>query len=159
MKSYSKKHQQYEAQMHMKKREPPNSSEKQQRTTSCKLVTIRVGEHFFSRVENHVRTLKYINKLYPKKKEWIAKAIHEKLDREHKEKSFQEESKGIPRTKHINVELDLQINEDLEKRINVIKKVRSGFSKKQWILEAIMEKLELEEAGAQLRAEKIHTKS
>lgn len=49
---------------------------------SLKKVYIRVCEKFFSRIDNHVRALKYINKQGLSKKEWLARALHEKLAKE-----------------------------------------------------------------------------
>lgn len=113
--------------------------------SSEKAISIRVGEHLFSRVDTHVRTIRFLDKNSPKKKGWIATAIQERLEQEKGIKSPQDILKGVPCTKHFNFILEPELNEALENHVNILKKVRNGFSKKQWVLEAIIAKLEQEE--------------
>lgn len=123
------------------------STEKQ---SILKPLSLRVEENIFERVDIHVRSLKHLNKQKINKKEWIAKAISEKLANE------TEIGINIPRAKQLNLKIDLALSEDLDKRVQFIKKFRESFTKKQWIVEAILEKLEREEAKTKESFKEMH---
>ncbi len=103
-----------------------------------KQFVMHVPEKFFFEIEDHVRSLQYLNGIKINKKDWVAKAIEEKLE---KEDGF--DVKNIPKERNINVVLEDTLHEKLEKKISFFKKFRS-FSKKQFVVEAIAEKLERE---------------
>jgi hypothetical protein len=75
------------------------------------------------------------NQIKQRKGEWITQAISEKL----KKDSL---SNVPPKETTINVAIDSEALGMIEARIAYIKKFRRSFSKKQWIVEAISEKLE-----------------
>lgn len=68
-----------------------------------------------------------------------------------------ESSSGILHEKLIHFKLDEKLYKEIEGKVEMIKKFR-GFSKKQWMIEAIYEKLEREEEQVKKNLEKkIHS--
>ena|ERR1700722_1233402 len=97
--------------------------------------SFKVGENIFIRVEKNV-VLDSISK-----QRWLLTAIEEKLKNE---KRLQKDA--IPRERQMVVRIKNSLNKILNKRIETIKKFRKHYSKKQWILEAILEKLDREQS-------------
>lgn len=104
-----------------------------------KYLHIQVGEHVYDKIHNHVRKLKYLKNQSLTKRAWIHEAIREKLDRE---KSISD----LPRKKYLSITIDSALNEELEKRMLLIRKFVL-VSKKSWVLEALLEKLERDYAA------------
>jgi hypothetical protein len=102
--------------------------------------SIRIEERLYKRINKHIQLLKHLNSSQSQKN-WIEKAILEKFERE-EERNITE---CIPPEKHLSFKTNSQIHATIEKKVEVIRKFRSSFSKKQWILEAIQEKLDREE--------------
>lgn len=103
-----------------------------------------VGESFHLRLANHIRTLKYMGMLERSKRDWLTEAIQEKL---HREEQNAHSVKSIPVQRSLHISLDPELRIALEARIDLIKKVTSQpYSTKKWVLEAIQEKIEREEA-------------
>ncbi|KIC71563.1 hypothetical protein DB41_AV00030 [Neochlamydia sp. TUME1] len=100
-----------------------------------KSYTFTIGSNLHDKLEKHLFSLKAINKKCSKGK-WVYEAIAEKLKLEN--------VGDLSKQRRIQVFLDDNISNEIEKRIQIFKKVYSSYSKKQWILEAIHEKLDRE---------------
>lgn len=102
--------------------------------------TIQIGDSFSERLDRHISLLKLIEKKDLYKQQWVVDAIIEKL-----KKDEAIPPNALPKDKH----LSLKINKDLRRRIeNIVcslKNVRRTYSAKQWIIEAISEKLSEDE--------------
>jgi hypothetical protein len=72
------------------------------------------------------------------KQDWFSKAIKEKLKNEN-------DALSIPKKKVFQIKIDDKTNKELNDTVEHIRKFRRSYSKKQWILEAIQEKLAREE--------------
>ncbi|WP_068470608.1 hypothetical protein [Candidatus Protochlamydia phocaeensis] len=107
-----------------------------------KSFSIRIAEHLYERFSKHIQLLKYVRKTSKNKAKWIEESFIEKLERE-RELSFD----TIPDEKILHFKIDEQLYQEIEDRVNIIKKFRN-YSKKQWMVEAIYEKLEREEQEA-----------
>lgn len=104
-------------------------------STKQKSYTFTIGSNLHEKLEKHLFSLKAINKKSSKGK-WVNDAIIEKLKHEN--------VGDLSKQRRIQVFLDDSISGEIERRIQVFKKVYSSYSKKQWILEAIHEKLDRE---------------
>lgn len=100
-----------------------------------KSYTFTIGSNLHEKLEKHLFSLKAINRKSSKGK-WVNDAILEKLKHEN--------VGDLSKQRRIQVFLEDSISNEIEKRIQVFKKVYSSYSKKQWILEAIHEKLDRE---------------
>ncbi len=129
---------------------------KSEKTLSDKFIdqiknySLRIGERFYKRLSKHIHFLKQLNSIQ-NKQEWIEQAILAKLRQEEK----QDVDEGFPPEKYLSFKISSQINAKIEKRVEVIKKIRGSFSKKQWILEAIHERLDLEEKETKEKAQEL----
>ncbi|HEY4832930.1 MAG TPA: hypothetical protein VIH61_10270 [Waddliaceae bacterium] len=102
--------------------------------------TIQIGENIAERIDQHLRLLKFLGDKDVKKQKWIKNAILKKLDKEEHIPPYE-----LPKEKHLNIDVEKNLRERIERVINSIRKVRRTYSKKQWILEAIAEQLTQEE--------------
>ncbi|WP_068470649.1 hypothetical protein [Candidatus Protochlamydia phocaeensis] len=108
-----------------------------------KSYSIRIGENLFKRISKHIKLLKTIGSPISSKQSWMEQAISEKLEREKNSLSNEMLSDT-----YLHFKIDLETHAEIEKRVEVIKKFRSSFSKKQWFLEAIFDKLDKDEEQA-----------
>ena len=110
-----------------------------------KRFSIRINENLHKRFNQHIKCLKNLNKIT--KQNWIEQAFREKL-------SLQDDSSsGILHDKLIHFKVDEKLFMEMEKIVQMIKKFRV-FSKKKWMIDAIYEKLEREEAQAKIELER-----
>lgn len=105
--------------------------------------TIQIGEHLAEKIDRHLRLLKFCGKKDVRKQAWIKEAILTKLSKEEHLPPY-----TFPKQKNLNLDVDPVLRERLERVVNSIRKVRRTYSKKQWLLEALAEKLEQEEEEA-----------
>lgn len=121
-----------------------NDDPSDRREENGKDLCFYVGESFHSRLTNHIRTLKYLGRLDRSKHDWMVDAVREKLKRE---REHAHSFKSIPVEKSIHISLDEELKSELENRIALIKKFTAQtYSTKKWVLEALQEKIEREEA-------------
>ncbi|MBA3283955.1 MAG: hypothetical protein H0U27_02690 [Nitrosopumilus sp.] len=101
-----------------------------------------ISPHLQERLERHILILKRFIDRSATKQRWITEAIKEKLSNYANNPIVSKE-----------LRLYLRIEEELEKKVlekvEYIKKFRSSYSKKQWIMEAIFEKLDRDESDAE----------
>lgn len=109
--------------------------------------SFKVEDAIYRRIEKIVHILTFLdqNQNAPTKQKWLLEAINEKIENE------TELPQEAISDKQLIVRIDENLNEKLDKKIAKIKKLRPNYSKKKWILEAICEKLEQEEAFAKDR--------
>lgn len=112
-----------------------------------KSFSIRINENLHKRFNQHIKCLKNINKGQTTKQNWVEQAFREKL-------SLQDDSSsGILNDKLIHFKVDEKLFNEMEKKVQMIKKFRN-FSKTPWMINAIYEKLEREEAQAKTELER-----
>lgn len=107
---------------------------------------IRIGDNLHNRITKHIKVLKYLLDTSPTKKGWVHEALREKAELDRKKSP--EELTG---DRYLHFTIDEELNEEIEKKVNLIKKIRISFSKKQWILEALYDKLDRDELLAKKR--------
>jgi hypothetical protein len=132
---------------HMVKKLKNQDSKPDNIANKIKNYSIRIGERLYKRIYKHIQLLKHLNKIQ-NKQSWLEGAIQDKLERE-KELDIVD---CISPEKHLSFKISSQIDAKIEKKVEIIKKFRSSFSKKQWVLEAIYEKLDNEEIGTEQKA-------
>lgn len=99
--------------------------------------TVYVSSIFSSRIKNHVQKIRRAIDPTISDEEWVKEAISEKLKIEQKLKSVEKE-------KTLSIILDPELSDRLKNHLEVIKEKRNLTSKKQWILDAIDEKMDRE---------------
>jgi hypothetical protein len=107
--------------------------------TSVGTYNVMISPHIHERIERHVLVLKRLVDRSTTKQRWVAHAIKEKLAKD-------ADNQMIPKETRLNVKIDEELDRQVLQRIEFIKKFRSSYSKKQWIMDAIFEKLERDEA-------------
>ena len=105
--------------------------------------SITVGEHLHKRFEKHLHLLKHLEDQSYTKQQWLVSAFLEKIEREN-----ETDISPLAKSRHLRFKLKKQLQEKIEEKINIIKSFRKSYSKKQWFIEAIYEKLEREEEKA-----------
>lgn len=130
----------------------PDKENAQTKTT--KKYTLRLSQTLLNRVEKHLACLKFIHSSSPSKRKWVLQAIHQKMDRE-KGASFPD----LPKRGTILLEIDPELAETLDQRVELIRKVRGSYSLKSWMVDAIEERLELEARQIEKEAAQIQATS
>ncbi|MFQ5729703.1 MAG: hypothetical protein ACE5GN_05020 [Waddliaceae bacterium] len=105
--------------------------------------SIRIDERLYNRIDNHIRILQQTKSAANKRIPWVISAIEKKLARE-KPLGYT----NIPKEKTMGIRMDAELHQQLADRVNLIRKFRSSYNKKLWVLEAIQEKIEQEEPKA-----------
>jgi hypothetical protein len=100
--------------------------------------TVSISPVLHNKLDQHVYALKRLVKSGCTKNEWIADAIEKKLARE-------EMKMDIFKEKPICIKIDPLTKKKLDGRVEMIRNMRYSYSKKQWVLDAIHEKLGNEE--------------
>lgn len=132
----------------MKKKDNEDENSSNETTLSSKFISFKVEEHFYDRVEKHIRSLKFLERQNIKKKQWFTAAIKEKLSRDKKL-----EIPTIPLSKHLQFPIEEELHSEFTKHLELIKTHRN-YSAKQLIVDAIVEKLDREEAEIRERLSK-----
>lgn len=99
---------------------------------------VSISSILHNKLDQHIYAIKKLLKTGKSKKEWVAEAIEKKLARE-------QSKKEIDKEKCICVKIDPVTKQKLEERVEMIRGIRYSYSKKQWVLDAIHEKLENQE--------------
>lgn len=99
--------------------------------------SVTIDEQLYKRLEKHIRVLKHIEHKGLTRQKWIMDAIKAKLNKE-------ENLIELPKERYLVLKINEIINAKIDSKVNLQKKFRS-YSKKQWLLEAIAEKMESEE--------------
>lgn len=100
--------------------------------------TVIISSHIYERLEKHITILKKLVDRSATKQRWIVDAIKEKLLND-------ANSTKPPKASTLNVKIESKYAKELAKRIEYIKKFRVTYSKKQWIVDAVIEKLDRDE--------------
>lgn len=115
--------------------------------TKLKHYSVEIADHLHDRLSKHLRLLSNLG--YRSRQQWVLDALNEKLKKE--------EAAGveaISKERRLHLKLDEKIHQELDKRVEIRKKVRRSYSKKQWLVDAISEKLEREEVSTKKKLEK-----
>jgi uncharacterized protein YdiU (UPF0061 family) len=104
--------------------------------------TITLNPSLHNRLEGHLQILKCLTPNEGKRQTWMVNAISEKILREN-------ESQDISKAHHLSLKLNESTYKKLQVRMEEINKSNPAFSKKQWLIEAIEEKLETEKKVVQ----------
>lgn len=105
---------------------------------SFSIASYEISPSIYNRVDELIYMFKHVSGESITKQDWFSKAIKEKLKNEN-------DDLLVPKKKVFQVKIDDKTNKALSDKIEHIKKFRKNYSKKQWILEAIQEKLAREE--------------
>ncbi len=98
---------------------------------------IRVNENIYQKIDRAVRVLKQVDTQGQTKQKWLVESIREKLEIETKLSPD-----DLPKEKQLNIKLACHLRKKVNKRVELIKKFRTSYSIKQWIMDAIFEKLD-----------------
>lgn len=112
------------------------------RTAPIELInySFRIIEDLYLRFNKHIHLLKRLENTSISKQRWITEAIKEKLEKE-STSNFED----LPKDRHISFRVAKNLSNMVENSVIKTRKFRRSFSKKQWFVEAIYEKLDKEE--------------
>ena len=99
-----------------------------------------VDKKMHSTIETLVRFLSAHDSKRMTRQNFITTAIKEKL-----QKKNMEEMSSLMKDRFFFVKLDSHINDEVSSIVETVRKYRTSYSKKQWVVEAIAEKIEEEE--------------
>jgi len=108
--------------------------------------TCSIDTPLYDRLQNHLLALKGIEGKATKQS-WLCQAISEKINKENPSE--------IPKESRLHFSIDSDSLNEIEKRVNFCRKFLTSYSRKQWIVEAIYEKLQRDGKAVQDAIEKI----
>lgn len=103
---------------------------------------ITISPHIHERLERHILILKKLIDRGVTKQNWITSAIKEKLKKD-------AANKQVPKVTTLSVKIDEDLDKLILERIEYVKKFRVSYSKKQWLVDAIIDKLDNDEPEAE----------
>ncbi len=134
----------------------PTATDMSKETTSkkTKKYTLRLSQTLLHRIEKHLACLKFIQNSSPSKRKWVMEALNKKINKE-KSLNFPD----LPKRGTILLEIDSDLSDALDQRVELIRKVRGSYSLKSWMVDAIEERLEQEMRLAEQKAAQIQSES
>lgn len=121
---------------------PPTTKRKSQGETTH--YSFMLSPHTHNRLERHIFILKKLVAKSTTKQDWLLNAITEKFAND-------ENKQELPKAAIVNIKINKEIDKELIRRIEFIKKFRCSYSKKQWLVEAVLEKLDRDETAVEQR--------
>lgn len=112
--------------------------DKTTKTNDFVFYSILVGENLNNRLNRRISKLKSTDGPGNSKQKWVLDAIKEKLH-------LESQSEYLPKEKFISLKIHQNLHKQILKRVERMCEVRKSFSQKQWIVEAIADKLERDE--------------
>lgn len=97
--------------------------------------TVFISPHIYERLEQHISILKKAVDRNITKQAWLINAIKEKLENDSIDQH-------VPKANTLSVKIEEALENLILERIEHIKKFRSSYSKKQWIIDAVISKLD-----------------
>lgn len=113
---------------------------KEKTSSHYKSFGFRVSEQLFGRIGKIINLLKYFEKNKITRRKWLEDAFKEKLAIEESQSDDE-----IPPERNLNFVIDEELLNRIELRVNILKRFRTSYSKKKWVLEAVDAKLEKDE--------------
>ncbi len=109
---------------------------------------LTISSLLFEEIEATVKKIKTEEDYSCSKQQWILQAIREKIKRE-KERLLEDQINSANKAPSDRKRMSLMIEEELVEEINSLVQIKrnqgdNSFSKKSWITEALLEKLEAE---------------
>lgn len=108
--------------------------------------TFTVDANLYEKLENHLFALR-VTEGKNTKRAWVAQSIREKLKND--------DPSIIPKEKRLNIAIAEPLLIEIDKRVDLQKQFRTSYSKKQWLVEAIYEKLNRDNKLIQDKIQKI----
>lgn len=110
--------------------------------------TITISPHIYGRLEKHITILKKLIDRSATKQRWTSDAIKEKLLNDSK-------CEQPPKASTLNVKIEKNLCKELVDRVEYIKQFRVSYSKKQWIVDAVLEKLDRDEKEVEKKLQQL----
>ena len=99
---------------------------------------IKISENLHSKVSRQLQLSKQIEGKSQSKQEWVREAIEEKLKQEAND-AF--DINKIHQEKYLRIDIDDQLDQKVQIQLDLNRKFRPSFTRKEWLLEALNEKL------------------
>ena len=112
--------------------------------------SMAVTKEFQKRLKDHLFVIKCLEKSRVSKKDWIKDALREKIAID-----GLEIPEDLVKELRINFDVEPELGKEIESRVDLIRRLRGNYSKKQWIQSAINEKLDREEQVKKLELLKL----
>ena len=101
----------------------------------------RIGHELYETLLKHIFTLSLFEDKRLDIKDWICDAIKKKCIKEEETKKH---SRSVSKPKVVYLSLEKELNSSIDTRVTQLRNSIGGFSKRQWIAEAIQEQLKEE---------------
>ena len=119
-----------------------NENDNDQVNTETELLyNFTISNHLSQKIKKHIQLLKYVENPDQTIKDWAVKSFEEKLS---KEKLIPPED--LDKERFLTTSVKKTLNEKIEQRVALYKRLRKSYSKKQWVVEAMYDKLEKDES-------------
>lgn len=105
-------------------------------------LNLQIKAKLDKRISQHIRSLKHLEGKGYSKKRWVQEAIKAKL-----QSLDLENLENIESDCHLKVTLSGHMDDEIRKTIKILKALNVNYSKTEFVLEAIEEKLNLDEKG------------
>lgn len=109
--------------------------------------TIIISPYIYERLERHILILKKIIDRGMTKQRWLTSAIREKLEKDSSDTQ-------LPKATTLTMKIEEELEKLMLQRIEYIKQFRFSYSKKQWLVDAIIDKLDRDEEEAEKKLSK-----
>lgn len=116
--------------------------------------SVTMDGQLYKRLERHLDILKHAENVGLTRQKWVTDAVLEKIAKEESQ-NYSE----IPKANFLMVRFLKTISDKISNLVDKQKPFKRNFNKKQWILEAIQEKLEQEEPKTKKFLEKLSNKN
>lgn len=103
-----------------------------------------ISPHIYERLDRHILILKKLIDRSTTKQRWITNAIKEKILKE-------ANNQQLPKATTLNIKIAKELEDELQRKVEFIRKFRASYSKKQWLVDAILEKLDRDEKGVEAK--------
>jgi hypothetical protein len=121
------------------------TTSEQELLTTDKLTSysFKVENRLYKRLTTHLNLLKNLEDQNLSMQKWMLAAFKEKIDQD---KTL--EGVELIKERHFHFKVSKELNNKIEDRVNLVRKFKRHFTKKQWFVEAFYEKLDREEIKA-----------
>lgn len=123
------------------------NAKKNTEALQIKNYNVSISENLSSKLEKHLNNIKISKYKKYTKAQWISEAIYEKID--------ESPEAHLNKEQRIHLKLPKGILDEIDKRIQILKKAHVSYSKKKWIMESIYDKLDREGNFYEQKAKKV----
>lgn len=112
--------------------------------------SVTLSPILYEKINRHVLYVKSLCNPKQTKTKWLVEAIQECLEEDEQNPS------QVPKECRLNIQVSPEVSQRILKRVFLTKQTHTSYSKKQWILDAILKKMDREEKIIQKKARELN---